>query len=63
MLILSRKAGESLKIGDDVTITIAEVRGSQVRIQIDAPREIAVHREEVYYRIQQEKADENSTSN
>ncbi|CAB0151257.1 Carbon storage regulator [Pseudidiomarina piscicola] len=65
MLILSRKAGESLKIGDDVTITIAEVRGSQVRIQIDAPREIAVHREEVYYRIQQEriqqeKADESS---
>lgn len=58
MLILSRKVGESLKIGDDVTITIAEVRGSQVRIQIEAPREVAVHREEVYYRIQQELADQ-----
>ncbi|MGQ4276426.1 carbon storage regulator CsrA [Pseudidiomarina sp. E22-M8] len=60
MLILSRKVGESLKIGDDVTITIAEVRGSQVRIQIDAPREIAVHREEVYYKIQQELAEQNN---
>lgn len=63
MLILSRKVGESLKIGDDVTITIAEVRGSQVRIQIEAPREVAVHREEVYYRIQQELAEQNNTSN
>ncbi|MDN7124577.1 carbon storage regulator CsrA [Pseudidiomarina terrestris] len=63
MLILSRKAGESLKIGDNVTITIAEVRGSQVRIQIDAPRDVAVHREEVYYRIQQELAAQNNTSN
>ncbi|MFC0444276.1 carbon storage regulator CsrA [Pseudidiomarina halophila] len=60
MLILSRKVGESLKIGDDVTITIAEVRGSQVRIQIEAPREVAVHREEVYYRIQQELAEQNN---
>ncbi|RUO61814.1 carbon storage regulator CsrA [Pseudidiomarina insulisalsae] len=55
MLILSRKAGESLKIGDDITITIADVRGSQVRVQIEAPREVPVHREEVYYRIQREQ--------
>ena len=59
MLILSRKVGESLKIGDEVTLTIADVRGSQIRIQIDAPREVAVHREEVYYRIQNENKDEN----
>ena len=59
MLILSRKVGESLKIGDEVTLTIADVRGSQIRIQIDAPREVAVHREEVYYRIQNENKNEN----
>ncbi|WP_411358940.1 carbon storage regulator CsrA [Pseudidiomarina salilacus] len=55
MLILSRKIGESLKIGDEVTVTIADVRGSQIRLQIEAPREVAVHREEVYYRIQAEQ--------
>ena len=54
MLILSRKVGESLKIGDDVTVTIADIRGSQVRLQIDAPKSVSVHREEVYYRIQRE---------
>ncbi|KFZ28190.1 carbon storage regulator [Pseudidiomarina atlantica] len=55
MLILSRKIGESLKIGDEVTVTIADVRGSQIRLQIEAPRDVAVHREEVYYRIQAEQ--------
>lgn len=58
MLIITRKAGESLKIGDDVTITIAEVRGTQIKVQIDAPREVAVHREEIYFRIQREQAKE-----
>lgn len=55
MLILSRKIGESLKIGDEVTVTIADVRGSQIRLQIEAPRDVTVHREEVYYRIQAEQ--------
>lgn len=51
MLILTRKAGESVKIGDDVTITVLGLKGNQVRIAIDAPRDVAVHREEVYERI------------
>ncbi|WP_417681432.1 carbon storage regulator CsrA [Pseudidiomarina aquimaris] len=55
MLIITRKAGESLKIGDDVTINIAEVRGTQVKIQIEAPRKVPVHREEVFFRIQREQ--------
>ena len=57
MLILTRRNGESLKIGDDVTITVLDVKGNQVRIAIDAPREISVHREEVYDRIQRSKKD------
>ena len=51
MLILTRRVGESLKIGDDVTITVLSVRGHQVRIGIDAPREVSVHREEIYAKI------------
>ena len=51
MLILTRRGGESLKIGDDVTITVLSVRGHQVRIGIDAPREVSVHREEIYAKI------------
>jgi carbon storage regulator len=51
MLILTRKVGESLKIGDDVTITVLSVKGHQVRIGIDAPKEVSVHREEIYNRI------------
>ena len=57
MLILTRRNGESLKIGDDVTITVLGVKGNQVRLAIDAPREISVHREEVYDRIQRSKKD------
>ena len=55
MLILTRRIGETLMVGDAVTVTVLEVKGSQVRIGIDAPKEVAVHREEIYKKIQSEK--------
>ena len=57
MLILTRRAGETVMIGSDVTITVLGVKGNQVRIGINAPKDVAVHREEIFERIQSEKTD------
>ena len=57
MLILTRKIGESLMIGNEVTVTVMGVKGNQVRLGIAAPKDVAVHREEIYDRVQAEKAE------
>jgi len=59
MLILTRRVGETLVVGDDVTVTVLGVKGNQVRLGVNAPKDVSVHREEIYQRIQQEKGQGN----
>ena len=61
MLILSRKMGESIHVGDSITVTVLAVSRGQVKIGIEAPKDLGVHREEIYRRIQDEKSREDSS--
>jgi carbon storage regulator len=61
MLILTRRVGESLMIGDEVNVTVLGIKGNQVRIGVSAPKDVAVHREEIYQRIQQENSDKRAS--
>ena len=63
MLILTRRIGESVVIGDDIKLTVLGVKGSQVRLGIDAPKSVSVHREEIYQRIQGEDSSSEEGSN
>ena len=57
MLILTRRVGETLMIGDEITVTVLGVKGNQVRVGVNAPKDVAVHREEIFERIKQEQPD------
>ena len=57
MLILTRRKGETLMIGDNIDVTVLDIRGRQVRLGINAPKDVSVHREEIYQRIQKETQD------
>jgi carbon storage regulator len=59
MLILTRRVGETVVIGEEVTVTVLGVKGNQVRLGVNAPREVAVHREEIFERIKRERANGN----
>jgi len=61
MLILTRKTGENIRINDDISFTVLGVQGQQVKLGIAAPKDVAVHREEIYRRIRDEKAAERTT--
>jgi len=60
MLILTRRVGETVMIGNDITVTVLGVKGNQVRVGVNAPKEVAVHREEIYERIKREQQGEPS---
>ncbi len=62
MLVLSRKKNESIIINDDITVTVVEIRGDKVRLGIDAPKEVSVHRREVYDAIQSQRQREETNS-
>ena len=62
MLILTRKVGESVLIGNDISITVLSVRGNQVKLGVQAPKEVSVHREEIYQRIKQTQDEPNNGS-
>ena len=62
MLILTRRVGETVMIGNDVTVTVLGVKGNQVRIGVNAPRDVAVHREEIFERIKREEQDGSGTT-
>jgi len=62
MLVLTRRTNETLMVGDNVTVTVLGVKGNQVRIGVNAPREVAVHREEIYERIKTEEQQGNDTN-
>ena len=62
MLILTRRVGETLMVGDDITVTVLGVKGNQVRIGVNAPKDVAVHREEIYERIKHEQSHKNGTN-